>query len=166
MYLCSVKAHFLSVGLGLRHVCDYYWLLRYSSEEDRQAVTAQLRRFGLRHTAEALMWVLGEVLHLDSGLMLCRQDSYRGEWMLREIMAGGSFGHYAERQHQSMWRRIFENRRRKFRLLKFDFWEAFWCEIKFCKDVIKTLPNRIRRRSISLGEANKRDAKKNGDKIL
>lgn len=150
MQLSHVQRHFLVVGIGLRHVCDYYWLLKNSTEEDRREVASHLGSFGLRYTASALMWVLGEVLHLDEGLMLCQPDSYRGEWMLREIMAGGNFGHHAGREKHGTLRRVMEGRLRHLKLMRFDFWEEFWVEVNFCKAVITTLPTRIRYRTISL----------------
>ena len=150
MQLSHVQRHFLVGGIGLRHVCDYYWLLKNSTEEDRREVASHLSSFGLRFTASALMWVLHEVLHLDEDLMLCPPDSYRGEWMLREIMAGGNFGHHAEREKHGTLRRVMEGRLRHLKLMRFDFWEGFWVEVNFCKAVITTLPTRIRYRTLSL----------------
>lgn len=150
MQLSHVQRHFLVVGIGMRHVCDYYWLLKNSTDEDRREVASHLSSFGLRYTASALMWVLGEVLHLDEGLMLCQPDSYRGEWMLREIMAGGNFGHHAGREKHGTLRRVMEGRLRHLKLMRFDFWEEFWVEVNFCKAVITTLPTRIRYRTLSL----------------
>lgn len=166
MQLAHIQGHFLDCGVGLRHICDYYWLLKNASEEDRHEVSRQLGRVGLRHVAEALMWVLSEVLHLDPVLMICKPDSYRGELMLREIMDGGNFGQYAQRIRLGMWRRVFAGRQRRLRLMRFDFWETFWQEANYWKATIKSLPKRIRRRSISPGEADKQDAKKHGDEIL
>ena len=150
MQLSHVQRHFLVGGIGMRHVCDYYWLLKNSSEEDRLEVASHLSSFGLRYTASALMWVLHEVLHLDEGLMLCQPDSYRGEWMLREIMAGGNFGHHAEREKHGTLRRVMEGRLRHLKLMRFDFWEEFWVEVNFCKAVITTLPTSIKYRTLSL----------------
>lgn len=150
MQLSHVQRHFLVGGIGMRHVCDYYWLLKNSSEEDRLEVASHLSSFGLRYTASALMWVLHEVLHLDEGLMLCQPDSYRGEWMLREIMAGGNFGHHAEREKHGTLRRVSENKWRLLKLMRFDFWEVIWMEIHFWKAVISTLPTRIKYRTLSL----------------
>ena len=150
MQLSHIQRHFLVVGIGLRHVCDYYWLLKNSTEEDRREVASHLSSFGLRFTASALMWVLHEVLHLDEGLMLCPPDSYRGEWMLREIMAGGNFGHHAEREKHGTLRRVSENKWRLLQLMRFDFWEVIWMEIHFWKAVISTLPTRIKYRTLSL----------------
>ena len=44
-----------------------------------------------------MMWMLGKILHLNRAQMLCEPDGYRGEWMLREIMEGGNFGHHSKR---------------------------------------------------------------------
>lgn len=150
MQLSHIQRHFLVVGIGLRQICDYYWLLKNSTDEDRREVASHLSSFGLRFTASALMWVLHEVLHLDEDLMLCPPDSYRGEWMLREIMAGGNFGHHAGREKHGTLRRVMEGRLRHLKLMRFDFWEEFWVEVNFCKAVITTLPTRIRYRTLSL----------------
>lgn len=150
MQLAHILHHFLAGGIGLRQVCDYYWLLQTSTEEDRREVAGHLKEFGLLHGAGALMWVLGEVLHLDEKLMLCNRDDYRGQWMLREIMTGGNFGRYADRQKHGVLRRVLEGRLRRLKLMRFDFWEALWVEIKFWKIVVKTLPLRIRYRTLSL----------------
>ena len=150
MQMSHIQRHFLVSGIGLRQICDYYWLLKNSTDEDRREVASHLSSFGLRYTASALMWVLHEVLHLDEDLMLCPPDSYRGEWMLREIMAGGNFGHHAGREKHGTLRRVMEGRLRHLKLMRFDFWEEFWVEVNFCKAVITTLPTRIRYRTLSL----------------
>jgi hypothetical protein len=150
MQMAHIQRHFLSGGIGLRHVCDYYWLLQHSTVEDRRIVSSIIRYFGLWHTAMALMWVLGEVLRLDKTLMLSVPDSYRGKWMLREMMAGGNFGWYAQRQQYGLLRRVYESKRRHLWLMKFDLWEVLWMEIIYWKTIVQTLPTRIRYRTLSL----------------
>ncbi|SDL93079.1 nucleotidyltransferase domain-containing protein [Segatella bryantii] len=150
MQLAHIQRHFLSEGIGLRHVCDSYWLLQHSTVEDRRIVSSVLRKFGLYHIAMALMWVLGEVFRLDKSLMLTAADSYRGNWLLREMMTDGNFGWYAKRQRFGLLRRVYENKRRHLRLMKFDFWEAFWLEVKYWSNIVWTLPTRIRYRKLSL----------------
>ena len=157
MQLAHIQRHFFELGIGLRQICDYFMLLRNSSEEDRRLVAAHLKGFGLRETARALMWVLGEMLQLDRALMLCEPDSYRGEWMLRVIMEGGNFGQNAQQLHQGNWRRVFAVKLHHLQLMQFNFWEAFWLEANYWKYYVQTLSERIRRRSFSL---NKRDANK------
>ena len=150
MQLAHIQRHFLGGGIGLRHVCDYYWLLQHSTVEDRRIVSSIIRYFGLWHTAMALMWVLGEVLRLDKTLMLSVPDSYRGKWMLREMMTGGNFGWYGQRQQYGLLRRVYESKRRHLRLMKFDLWEVFWLEVNYWKAIVRTLPTRIRYRTLSL----------------
>lgn len=150
MQLAHIQRHFLGGGIGLRHVCDYYWLLCEASADDLFQAERLLRKFGLRHTAGALMWVIGEVLQLGTVKMIGYPDSYRGEWMLREIMAGGNFGWYAERQKHNVFRRVLEGRLRHLQLMKFDLWEVFWLEVNYWKAIVRTLPTRIRYRTLSL----------------
>ena len=150
MQLAHIQRHFLSGGIGLRHICDYFLLLQQASPEDRQTIAPLLKPFGLAHTAGALMWVLAEVLQLEEEKMCCKKDSGRGEWLLREIMAGGNFGHYAQRQKHGVFRRVLEGRLRNLRLMRFDFQETLWVELNFWKAVIKTMPKRIRYRTLSL----------------
>lgn len=150
MQLSHIQRHFLGTGIGLRQICDYYLLLQNASDDDRRKVAAQLEQFGLSHVAGALMWVLAKVLYLDGGLMLCEPDSYRGEWMLREIMDGGNFGNYAPREQHSVWRRFFLSKMNRLKMLRFSFWEIFWQEVKYWKNIVKTIPIRIKYRTISL----------------
>lgn len=149
MQLSHIQRHFLSLGVGLRQICDYYWLLRTSTEDDRQTMSGLLGNFGLRHTAEALMWLLKDVLHLDDELMICSPDEWRGEWMLRDIMKGGNFGHYSH-TGEGRWKRFLGNKIRHFKLMRFDFWEAVWIEINYWKAIVMTLPERVRRGRLSL----------------
>lgn len=153
MQLSHIQRHFLSGGIGLRQICDYYWLLRTSTEDDRLSVSRQLKRFGLYQSVCALMWLLGEQLHLETNLMISPQDSQRGVWMLREIMSGGNFGHYASRQQKGMWQRFFAGKIRHLQLMRFNFWEMLWMELSYWSTIFNTLPERIRRRSLSLREA-------------
>lgn len=152
MQLAHIQRHFLGSGVGLRQICDYCQLLRAASDIDRQAIASLTDRFGLRPMAGALMWVLDTVLHMDSALMLCEPDQWRGEWLLREIMAGGNFGWYAKREQYGVWRRFFSYRRRRLHLLRFDFWEVLWQELKYWKQFFVTTPQRFKYKTLSLRE--------------
>lgn len=151
MQLSHIYRHFVDSGIGLRQVCDYYLLLKSATDEDRKAVSAVLKSFGLRHAAEALMWVLADVFHLAEPLMLCPPSSTCGELMLREVMRGGDFGHYAHWKQQDTWRRFLDGRKRRLNLMmQSDFWEVLWCEISYWRIIIRTLPKRIKNKMLSL----------------
>ena len=47
MQLAHIQRHFLSGGIGLRHICDYFLLLQQASPEDRQTIAPLLKPFGL-----------------------------------------------------------------------------------------------------------------------
>lgn len=148
MQLSHIQRHFLGSGIGMRQICDYYLLLKNSTEEERGMVSGKIGWFGLRRTAGALMWLLGETLHLDKGLMICEPDAWRGELLLREVMDGGNFGHYA--LQDGIWRQWFASKVRHARLMRFDFREVVWMEVNYWKTIVKTLPERVRRRSLSM----------------
>lgn len=150
MQLAHIQRHFLSSGIGLRQIVDYYWLLQEATADDLRQVEQLLDKFGLRHAAGALMWVLGEVLHLEPQKMIGKTDSFRGQWMLRETMEGGNFGHYARRQQYSLFKRVLEDKRRRLRLTRFNFREIFWLEVNYWELILKTLPTRIKYRTLSL----------------
>ena len=150
MQLSHIQRHFLAGGIGLRQIVDYYMLLRSSTLEDRQSVADQLKRMGLWHTAGAVMWLQSHVLALDESLLLCPPDEYRGQWMLREIMESGNFGQYARWNHPSLPVRFVRRKHRWLQLLRFDFWEVPWFEVKYWSNIILTIPKRIRLRTFSL----------------
>lgn len=151
MQLSHIQQHFLTTGVGLRQICDYYWLLRTSTDNERKTVSVLLGNFGLRHTAGALMWVLKDVLHLGDELMICNPDEWRGVWMLCDVMEGGNFGHYSH-VGAGKWQRFFGSKLRNFKLMRFDFWEVVWLEISYWRAIVRTLPERVRRGRLSLRE--------------
>lgn len=154
MQLSHIQRHFLTEGVGMRQICDYFWLLKHSTEEERREVSGKLGSFGLRRTAGALMWVLKEKLDLDEGLLICEPDAWRGEWLLREVMEGGNFGHYADWQQAGLWRRFMTSKARHMKLMRFDCQEVAWMEIKYWMTIVKTAPERVKRGRLSLRENN------------
>ena len=94
-------------------------------------------------------------------MMLCEAKSYRGEWLLREIMEGGNFGHYAGKD-QSFFRRRMAILTRGLRMMRFNFWEMTWTNLKFWTYILLSIPERIRRGHWSLVKADERDQLKQG----
>ena len=152
MQMSHIQRHFLSEGIGLRHIADYYMLMRSSSSEDRAFAQGHLSECGLDKTAGAVMWLMEELFSMGRDIMLSQPDAYRGRWMLNEALEGGNFGRYREKQKGSNWRRIIGNQIRSIRLLRFCFSEAFFSMALFWWEVILTIPMRIRYRTISLSK--------------
>lgn len=63
---------------------------------------------------------------------------------------GLHLGKYAQRQQYSVLRRVFESKRRRLKLMHFDFWEIFFMEVNYWKTIVRTLPTRIKYRTLSL----------------
>ena len=84
------------------------------------ALQEELKWLGLWEFAGAVMYVLREVMGLDEKRMICAPDERRGRLLLEEIMAGGNFGHYDERNHfgqGALWHNI-QRFRRDWRMLR------------------------------------------------
>jgi len=151
MQLSHIQHHFFDGGIGLRQICDYYMLLRHATDDDRRVVASQLKRFGLRYMAGAMMWVLGETLHLEPGLMLCEADAKRGRQLLDEIMAGGNFGKFNDRKKtDSDIVFIVRKERMRMQMASLNPSEMLWVELNHWREVFSRLPERIRRRRLSL----------------
>ena len=152
MQLAHIQRHFLEEGIGIRQMVDYYWLLNNASADDRQIVGGLLKSFGLHRMAGALMWILQEVMHLDRQLMLCPPESKWGSWVLQDVIDGGNFGWFAERAGFRSWKRVSKTKFRHMRLMPFNCWEIVWLELHYVKQVVCTIPERIKYRTFSLSE--------------
>ena len=89
--------------------------------EELSGLQEELKWLGLWEFAGAVMYVLREVMGLDEKRMICAPDERRGRLLLKEIMAGGNFGHYDERNHfgqGALWHNI-QRFRRDWRMLRF-----------------------------------------------
>lgn len=90
--------HMFGDGLGLRQVMDYYFVLMQPlTDDDRQWARQSIDRFGMRRFASGLMSVLHRVFGLPEEKMIVEPDVKEGDYLLREIMLNGSFGHHDER---------------------------------------------------------------------
>lgn len=151
MQLSHIQRHFLSGGIGLRQVCDYYLLLRNATEQEREDTEGMIKRFGLRPIAGALMWVLSEMLHLEKNLMISEPDSRRGEWLLRDMMTNGNFGHYAKRLQTDSDLTFFVRKvKYQIQMVPFAPAEMVWLELDYIKKLFKRIPDRIRHGRLSL----------------
>lgn len=95
--LCHIFEHFITQGVGLRQVIDYYYQLKSLSQEDSFMVMETLQQIKMAGFAKALMWVLHHQLGLETEHLLCEPDERKGKLLLEEIMAGGNFGKYESR---------------------------------------------------------------------
>ena len=91
--MAHLMHHFLDEGIGLRHMIDYYYLLRkvYQEKVPLNGLADQLNQLGLRKFAGAVMYVMHEVLGLEEAYLMVPVDQKRGKTLLNEILRGGNF---------------------------------------------------------------------------
>ncbi len=86
--------HLIEEGIGVRHVVDYYYIIKNLNCNDIEIVNDELRYFGLQRIASAMMWVLHEVCGMHMTQLICSPNRKEGLFLLDEVMRGGNFGHY------------------------------------------------------------------------
>ena len=96
--LLHIYRHFLYEGVGLRQIVDYYYVLKTIANTDFTDKTDYARdavsQFGMEKFARGLMWVMQETLGMPAQWMLWEPDKKEGEYILKQVMTGGNFGHH------------------------------------------------------------------------
>ena len=95
-----ILIHLMDEGIGLRHMVDYYYVLKvlkYRSIVQQEVVRRTLNECGMMRLASAVMWVEYKVLGLDRDCLLASPDERLGMLILEDILEGGNFGKYAVR---------------------------------------------------------------------
>lgn len=154
MQLSHIQRHLMSRGIGLRQIVDYYFLLKQAHKENTNVTDYKdLRTMGLGHIAGAVMWVLHEKLRLEDQYLIAPMDERRGRMLLDVIMEGGNFGHhYDGSKVRSLTRKALDKHLWRLRFLYFDVPELIWREVRFVGYFLKSMPERMRKRSLSLGK--------------
>ena len=150
MQFSHIQRHFMSGGIGLKQITDYYVLLQQASDSERLEIAKNLRRFGFLRVAAALMWVLGHIYGLERDRMLCEPNERYGKWMLGVILEGGNFGFYYKVEYRSFVTRWFGRRWRAIRFSPFSPMDVFWAEVAYWKHFWRSLPIRIKLRKLSI----------------
>ena len=155
MQLAHLQRHFLSSGIGLRHVIDFYFVLQNATDAELAEARKLLPRFGMRRFATALMWLIGEMLCLDRQKMIAAPDATLGAKLLAGIAGGGNFGKYLPENRMGLVHRIALSELRKMKLLPVCPSEVVWGQLIYLYQVMRTIPKRVRRGRLSLTDRNK-----------
>ena len=151
MQLAHLQQHFYSEGVGLRQYIDYLTLLRHSTESDRNAAVAIMKRLSMMRACGAVMWLLQQVFGLERDLMLCEPDRWRGERLLKLALTDGNFGQYkVVPKPKNVFVRWYKDRVRTLKWLPFDPVNVVFKELKYWRATISLIPRRIKRRRIAL----------------
>ena len=95
--LIHIYRHVFQEGIGLRQLMDYYFILTHSSDDERANAYTTLCSFGMKKFVGAVMYVLCIVFDIDEALLLCEPNNKEGEFLLDEILRGGNFGKFDDR---------------------------------------------------------------------
>ena len=128
--LIHIYRHIFQEGIGLRQLLDYYYILIHSSTEERSEALVTLKSFGLGKFVAAVMFIERKVFNIDESYTLCSPNVTEGNFLLEEILLGGNFGHYDDRNsfetNENRWKRGYNNIKRNFRYLKRYPSEVIW----------------------------------------
>lgn len=101
--LVHMKYHYLSGGIGMRQMIDYYYVLMSDGSHNKNYVAKALRNLGLWTFAGAVMYVMKEFLGIKETYLIAPVDERRGKSLLYSIIEGGNFGTHSafsqKRQH-------------------------------------------------------------------
>lgn len=102
LQLIHLRKHLITGGVGMRHVVDFYYLLRSAepTEALRRDFSAAMKKLKLQKFAAALAYVLRKALGADSQTLtlLPVPNAKHGAYLLHEIVCAGNFGHYDQRK--------------------------------------------------------------------
>ena len=123
--------HFITEGVGLRQLMDYYFVIQASNAEDIRECKKIVENLGLNRFASALMWVIKTVFvgHDNDIFFPWRPNEKDGRLLLEEILLSGNFGHADERAKNiqtSKWKAFWYVNGKTFRFWRFDHWAWFW----------------------------------------
>ena len=115
---------------------DYHFVLKHEIEVENGSNVKKVREvvesLGLKKFASALMWVMQHVFGLGMIGMPWIPNQRDGEFLLKEIMMSGNFGHTDERAmdiQTSRWKSFWFVNGKTFRFWRFDHWAWFWSPV-------------------------------------
>ena len=126
--LAHIYGHVLQSGIGLRHIIDYYYLLKSDERGENKGVYETLQYLGLAKIAGAMMWVLHEKLGLEEEYLIAPIDEKRGKVLMTEIMKGENFGHHdiENQKANSAIKKNIQRLKRDIRLICYFPSECLW----------------------------------------
>lgn len=132
--------HLYDEGVGLRHLVDYYYVLKNleCSDKERTEVVGVLKSLGMLRFAKAVMWIEAEALGLRAEGCIVEPDEKLGRRLLDDVLEGGNFGKYSDRYKGKTgfyWMGMVEAKR-LFSLMNFTPSEAGYCLLRKMRTAI------------------------------
>ena len=91
--------HLYAQGIGLRHIVDYFYVLKNSNltDEDCKEFEKTCSNFGMLKFARSVIWIEKEVLGLPVDHCIVTSYEKGGKQLIADILEGGNFGKYSQR---------------------------------------------------------------------
>lgn len=91
--------HLYAQGIGLRHIVDYYYVLKNSNLTDRDCkeFESDCSNMGMLKFARSVVWIEKEVLGLSLDYCIVTPYNKGGKQLIADILDGGNFGYYSQR---------------------------------------------------------------------
>lgn len=132
--LAHIHRHLFAVGMGLRHVMDYYFQLVHAekalSREEKDEVIRVVKSIGLERLACALIWILDVHFGLPNNCQLWEPNKDDGDLLLEDILKTGNFGHGVEHLRIGIQsgglKSYIEVMKHNWSLSRFDQTDYFW----------------------------------------
>lgn len=123
--------HLMEEGLGLRHIVDYYYVLKCLDDEERGLASGVLQSLGMMKFCAAVMWIIKYVMCIPDNELLCEPNEIEGRFVLKEIMAGGNFGHSRQdglnRNSSARWRMMVTHYPNEVMwMIPWKLWHKYW----------------------------------------
>jgi len=144
--LVHIRRHFVGGGIGLRHLIDYYYTFQLCPPHHNKEL---LQRLGLYKFWLAVASVINAFISPFPWNFSDKPNHKAGWLLLEDTLEGGNFGWYAPRQQHNVFVRLIMREWRAIRLFPVCPSEFFWYELHFWWAVLKTIPERIKRRKLS-----------------
>lgn len=136
--LSHAYQHFIGTGVGLRQIIDYFYVLKHEHEEaspsSLHALRSTLHELSLDRFCAAVCWLLHTQLGLPSEYLIVEPNTKEGEFLLKEVLLTGNFGHSDERTANG--HRLSGKRYRLGHLLLAYPSEVFWYTLQGIKRLI------------------------------
>lgn len=128
--MAHMYRHYLSGGLGLRQMMDYYYVLRELPAASRGEVMKTLKRLGMGRFTAASMLAVYYNFGLEKEYLLCQPDMKRGQKLIEDMIHMGNFGVLDQRNRAAAGEkalgRFLRRNRRTFSLLRLYPREVLW----------------------------------------
>ena len=134
--LAHAFRHYLSEGLGLRQVMDYYFLTKSLNLDLNLNNDRVIEELGMARFEKAMKWVL---LYVFEGKD--REDGRKyGKMLLRHIMDGGNFGMYKTKtvaSRHTHFGRFINQLTHDIRLIRYYPGEAVWAPLSMIREFVR-----------------------------